>query len=89
MSNDFVSLLLQAAGGGIAATANTQSLANTGRSIMIAGLAFQVVSLVVFMAFWLDFLFTLRGSTVRDERFVDTRASWKFKAFNYGMYHLQ
>lgn len=47
-SCDLVSLFLQAAGGGIAASANTQSSINVGKNLMLVGLAFQVVSLIVF-----------------------------------------
>jgi len=86
MCSDFISLLLQAAGGGIAATANTPSTNKAGRNIMIAGLAFQVVSLAIFMALWLDFLLKLRGVRVTEVRFAEMRASWKFKAFNYALW---
>ncbi|KAL8890481.1 MAG: hypothetical protein Q9192_005865 [Flavoplaca navasiana] len=42
---DIFSLVLQAVGGGIADTAETESLSDIGINIMIAGLVFQVVSL--------------------------------------------
>jgi hypothetical protein len=86
MSNDFLSLLLQAAGGAIAAVATTRSFGNDGRYIMIAGLAFQVLSLLVFMLLWTDFLFA--SGKVREEhramRFMEMRNRWRFKAFNVG-----
>jgi hypothetical protein len=38
---DFICLVLQAAGGAIASTANTASSSNLGKNIMLAGLIFQ------------------------------------------------
>lgn len=89
MCSDFVSLLLQAAGGAIAAVATTQSLGNTGRYIMVAGLAFQVLSLVLFMLLWLDLLVRLRrmGKDRRSERMRHLQMSvFRFKAFQYALW---
>jgi len=55
MASDFLSLVLQAAGGGIADTADEKSLKRTGIDIMIAGLVLQAVSLTVFLGVALDF----------------------------------
>ncbi|KAL7621345.1 hypothetical protein AAE478_008666 [Parahypoxylon ruwenzoriense] len=53
---DVISLVLQAAGGGIAATAvHGADSTDTGDNIMIAGLSFQVFTLLVFMLLSLDF----------------------------------
>jgi len=53
---DVISLVLQATGGGMASVASHNgSSVDTGDNIMIAGLAFQVFTLVVFMAVSLDF----------------------------------
>ncbi|KAI5461861.1 RTA1 like protein-domain-containing protein [Mariannaea sp. PMI_226] len=41
MTSDFVSLVLQSAGGGIAATAGDHSESETGRAIMVVGAVFQ------------------------------------------------
>lgn len=60
---DFICLVLQGAGGGLAATANTPADGDTGVNVMIAGLAFQVVSLVIFSAVCLDFAWRLRKSS--------------------------
>ncbi|KAK3389578.1 putative RTA1 domain protein [Podospora didyma] len=46
---DFASLLLQAAGGAIASMADTTSTEDAGIHIMVAGLAFQVASIALFM----------------------------------------
>jgi hypothetical protein len=87
MCFDFLSLVLQGAGGGIAATATTRSSGNGGRYTMIAGLAFQVLSLSIFMTMWLEFIMRLRraSETSKDRRFANFReSSGKFKAFQYG-----
>ncbi|KAK4194546.1 RTA1 like protein-domain-containing protein [Triangularia verruculosa] len=53
---DVVSLVLQAAGGGIAAASDDIKLLNMGNNIMIAGLSFQVFILAVFVAVSGEFL---------------------------------
>ena len=57
MASDFLSLVLQAAGGGIADTADydQQDLKRTGIDIMIAGLVLQCISLLIFVLVALDF----------------------------------
>jgi hypothetical protein len=93
MFSDFISLLLQAVGGAIASVANDENTGNTGRYIMIAGLAFQVLSLAIFMLLWIDFILRLRrvgdrNTASNEEKFVATRTSGlRFKAFQYGMPH--
>ncbi|ODV61123.1 RTA1 domain-containing protein [Ascoidea rubescens DSM 1968] len=57
---DLISLVLQGAGGGMAAVAlkadNTdEHSADAGNNIMLAGLIFQVVSMSFFLFFWLEF----------------------------------
>lgn len=49
MTCDFISLLLQAIGGAIADTAFSSGTSQTGINIMVAGLAWQVASLLLFM----------------------------------------
>ncbi|KAK9333454.1 RTA1 like protein-domain-containing protein [Lipomyces starkeyi] len=62
ISLDLVSIVLQALGGGMAATALVQNKnVNTGTHIMVAGLAFQVFATAVFMLCWLDFYWTRRN----------------------------
>ncbi|KAF3061826.1 Sphingoid long-chain base transporter RSB1 [Daldinia childiae] len=87
---DIVSLILQAAGGGLASSAfHTGHSTDTGDNIMIAGLAFQVFTLLVFMLLSTDFLInTLRrrrtlGSAALDQdpELIAMRNSWMFKAF--------
>ena len=84
---DFLSLLLQAAGGGIAASANTDSLTNVGRDIMVAGVAWQVFSLALFSATCLDFAGRVR-KTSRSQlnpAFTEFRESAKFKLFLFSL----
>ncbi len=87
MTSDFISLLLQGAGGGIASAANDQSQSDEGRGIMLAGVVFQVVSLLVFMGLWLEFVFRLRrtSESSRDIRFVELRSTNKFTWFQYAL----
>ena len=82
MLGDFVSLVLQGAGGGIASTANGGS---SGTNIMIAGLAFQVASLFFFILLSLDFAVCLRrGRGARNADFQRLTGSLKWKGFLLG-----
>lgn len=83
MSCDFISLLLQAAGGAIAASSDTVKDTDLGVNIMIAGLSFQVVSLVLFIGLCCDFAWRVRKTGERglNERFGVLRESTKFRAF--------
>jgi len=85
MFSDFISLLLQAAGGAIASSANSQSSTNTGVNIMIAGLSFQVTSLLLFMGLCAEFGFRVRNASpsAKNPRFEGLRLSKKFMAFLY------
>lgn len=49
---DVVSIFVQGAGGGIS---NNASNTDTGRYIMIGGLAFQVLTITIFQFLWYDF----------------------------------
>lgn len=57
---DIISLVLQAAGGGLAATSVEQGEnSDPGTDVMITGLAFQVFSLLVFILLSLDFAYNV------------------------------
>ena len=58
---DFLSLVLQGAGGGIAATANTPSNERLGNNLMMAGIVWQVVTLLVFAVLVGDYYVRLRS----------------------------
>lgn len=60
ISADFFSLALQAIGGGISATAATVDATWAGIHVMIAGLAFQVFSLVIFSALCVELAMRVR-----------------------------
>jgi hypothetical protein len=57
---DFLALLLQGIGGGIAATARDRKGSQSGTNIMIAGLISQVISMVFFFIVWGDFALRVR-----------------------------
>ena len=89
---DFCSLMLQAAGGGIASAASNQNKSpDVGDHIMVAGLAFQVLTLAVFMALCADFAIrTLRrmremGDAALDPTNVKLRGSIMFRSFIAGL----
>ena len=65
MLSDFLSLVLQAAGGVVANGAATLAKARTGTNIMVAGLVFQVISLVIFIGLCVDFLLAVRRDQAR------------------------
>ncbi|KAH8660450.1 putative RTA1 domain protein [Xylariales sp. PMI_506] len=83
VSGDFVALVLQAAGGAIAATAGKKGgLQQTGVNIMIAGLVFQVVSLATFMVMCTDYMLRLHKSpSLLEPIFAELRSTFKFRAF--------
>lgn len=85
---DVVSLLLQAAGGGIAsATSNANKSPDVGDHIMVTGLAFQVLTLAVFICLCIDFTIrTLRrtremGNAALDPSHATLKASTMFRSF--------
>ncbi|KAJ5736569.1 RTA1 domain protein [Penicillium malachiteum] len=86
VSCDLTSLVLQAAGGAIASIADSGqvSLQNTGINIMIAGLAFQVASLLLFMVLATEFIFSVhKNSKERNDKFTGLREQRKWKMFLY------
>ncbi|KAK6581654.1 hypothetical protein PZA11_005351 [Diplocarpon coronariae] len=85
---DLLSLLLQAAGGGMASAASHQHRSTkVGDHLMVAGLAFQVFTLLVFMILCIDFArrtrqrYTSLGEAAFDQNpnFVRLRRSIKFR----------
>ncbi|KIL84622.1 sphingoid long-chain base transporter rsb1 [Fusarium avenaceum] len=79
--SDVVSLVLQAMGGGLAATGKTQKKVDTGVYILVAGLAYQVLSLGVFMGLATHLWSRIRkGTESANPRFRELRASRQFKS---------
>ncbi|KAF4336978.1 parasitic phase-specific psp-1 [Fusarium beomiforme] len=92
---DILSLVLQAAGGVLASVAlqNNESL-TTGDNIMVAGLSFQVFTLLVFIGLCADFMVCLRrrkrdlgASAVlpQDPALKRVRDSWQFRGFTIAL----
>lgn len=85
VSCDLISLILQAAGGAIASIANDKKTNDLGVHILVAGLAFQVFSLTLFMVLCAEFALRVRKSAGEmDPAFSQLRNSFKFKAFQFG-----
>ncbi len=84
---DIISLVLQGTGGGMASVAaKNEESPDTGTHIMVAGLAFQVLTLAIFILICLDFAIrTLRNPHAADEEASAGVAHWrpsvKFKGF--------
>ncbi|KAG8418625.1 phospholipid-translocating ATPase rsb1 [Metarhizium acridum] len=79
---DIISLVLQATGGAFAASDGDASLKQTGVNIMIAGLSFQVASLLTFIVLSADFWWRLRGTNgVYEQKDLKLKTSTMFKAF--------
>jgi hypothetical protein len=85
---DIISLLLQATGGGMASVAtHTKKSPTPGNNIMIAGLAFQVFTLLLFILLAVDF--AIRSMRRKRQLGVDTfdtththlRSARRFKLF--------
>lgn len=84
---DFVCLLLQAAGGAIASIADTRSLNDTGRWIMIAGLLLQVFGLAFFLltgGFFAFSAFRERGNW--NQKYITITRTFLFKSFLAGLF---
>ncbi|KAI9644234.1 phospholipid-translocating ATPase rsb1 [Ciborinia camelliae] len=79
---DLISLVLQAVGGAIASLANTISQSNLGKNIMLAGLAFQVFSLILFSILCAEFAWRVRRAKGSwNARHIDLVSSALFKSF--------
>ncbi|RQM07441.1 hypothetical protein DH86_00002911 [Scytalidium sp. 3C] len=87
---DLASLLLQAAGGGIASAASHQNKnPQVGNDIMIVGLSVQVFTLLIFILLCLDFArrtytrYRSLGDAAFDQNphFRSLREGWRFKGF--------
>ncbi|KUJ18266.1 RTA1-domain-containing protein [Mollisia scopiformis] len=83
---DFICLVLQGMGGGIASTANTVSGSNLGKNIMLAGLIFQLISLSLFAVACTEFFFRVRSARGNwNPRYLNIVSSKLFKAFLFGL----
>ncbi|KAL4878120.1 RTA1 like protein-domain-containing protein [Aspergillus karnatakaensis] len=86
---DFIALLLQAIGGAIASTAedDDREMTDMGINIMIAGLAWQVASLLIFTGMAGHFFMRVRKASPSDFNieFENLRRSRYFKASLWGL----
>ena len=84
---DFISLLLQAVGGALAATQDAQNPSRDGINIMMAGLAFQVVSLTIFIALSMEFVYRARKARESDLNFnlFELRKRTMFRLLPYAI----
>jgi hypothetical protein len=81
---DFLSLVLQAAGGGILGT-NEAALANTGLAVIKAGLGAHLAAIGIFVALAAEFGFrTYRNPGQWDSTFSNLQQSRKFISFLIG-----
>ncbi|KAI0692285.1 RTA1 like protein-domain-containing protein [Cytidiella melzeri] len=55
LTSDIIALVVQALGGGLASSTNSQSTTNLGANIALAGIVFQLASLIVFSALMAEF----------------------------------
>ncbi|KAK8923361.1 Sphingoid long-chain base transporter RSB1 [Metarhizium anisopliae] len=79
---DVISLVLQATGGAFAASDGDASLKQTGVNVMIAGLSFQVASLLTFIVLSADFWWRLRGTNGGyEQKAMKLKTSTMFRAF--------
>lgn len=85
---DVVSIFVQGAGGGIS---NNASNTDTGRYIMIGGLAFQVLTITIFQFLWYDFFWKVYktrrqyGETRFNPKFLRVRQRVLLKPFVCGI----
>lgn len=88
---DIIALVLQAAGGAITSIADSdqKSLGDTGVNIMIAGLAFQVASLTLFIVLASEFALRVRRSSevMKNASTASVRSGLKWKMFLLGKCH--
>jgi len=83
---DIISLILQALGGALASLADTRDQSNLGKNIMLAGLGFQVLSLILFAACAGDFAIrVLKNKSQWNTRYLDLLNSKLFKSFILGL----
>ncbi|KAL8645032.1 MAG: hypothetical protein Q9210_006935 [Variospora velana] len=83
---DIFSLVLQAAGGGLAASADSQSTRDVGSNIMLTGIVWQVVTLLLFAALAADFFLRANwNSADQTATAKEIRQTTKFSLFLTGL----
>jgi tellurite resistance protein TehA-like permease len=84
---DLLSLILQAAGGAIASTADTQSSNDMGVNLMLAGLSTQVAATAIFAIVCAHLMWAIRKypHKVKQET-TQFRRGWRCRSFMWGEY---
>lgn len=83
---DIISLSLQGAGGGVASSATKQTTMELGNHLMLAGLIFQIVSLVIFSIACIDFGIRVRRyQSQKNTGYKKLRASTRFRGFLWAL----
>lgn len=84
---DILALILQGAGGGIAATANDPNMLNVGDDLMMTGISWQVATLLVFGTMVGDYAFRrLRDPAPLSPAAEAKKKSVKFRVFCVGLF---
>lgn len=90
---DVLSLVLQAIGGGMAATARDSKGSRRGVDIMIAGLISQVITMTLFLALWCDFALRTRRarlsgslSRTQPQLYDQLRSNKNFNLFQWSLF---
>ena len=87
ISCDCLSIALQAIGGAISSATESMTILDVGTNIMIAGLVFQVFTLVVFGIFAADYgLACYRHRDRLDPATATLRNSWRFRLFTVALW---
>lgn len=82
VTTDILALIFQGAGGGIAATADTDSFRNVGDALMMTGICLQVATLVIFGFLVVDYVLRRqKDSTPLSTEAAFTKTSTKFRLF--------
>lgn len=82
ISCDCVSIVMQAIGGAISSATDSMTILAVGTNVMIAGLAFQVFTLVVFGCFAADYAIACyRHRSQLNPATATLRNSWRFRLF--------
>ncbi|CZT17752.1 related to phospholipid-translocating ATPase [Ramularia collo-cygni] len=82
ISCDLFSIVLQAIGGGLASASTSMTILRVGDNVMIAGLAFQVATMVAFGALAADYgLAVRRNRSSLNSKTEELRDSLRFKLF--------
>ncbi|KAH8817127.1 RTA1 like protein-domain-containing protein [Xylogone sp. PMI_703] len=83
---DIISLSLQGGGGGVASAATKPSTMNLGNHLMLAGLIFQIISLVAFAATCVDFALRVRRyPSWKTASYSKLRENVKFRGFLWAL----